>query len=601
MSTVSGKAFDLKILRRVLHFVKPYRVAFNVAMSLTVVLALITIVRTELIGYCIDFVTGVQGKNAFPFLTDFFHSMADGREKVSALTLVTVVIVIFLIAESLFIYFQMYLSNKVAQSVTIDIRTQVFSHITKLRLKYFDNTPIGTLVTRVISDIETVAEIFYEGLIAVVGDMVKLVVVVLVMFLVDWRLALVTLIPIPLLLFATRIFQRSIKKSFQGVRTQVAQMNAFVQEHVTGMSIVQVFNREDIEMKKFEEINKKHRKAHIDSVMAYSVFFPVVEILSALSIAFLIWIGTGLSLNGTVSYGDMVKYILYVNMLYRPIRMLADRFNTLQMGMVGSERVFRVLDTDENIPDNGNVTTEDLKGDIIFNDVWFAYNNDEYVLKGISLEVKHGETVAFVGATGAGKSSVINLVSRLYELHKGTITIDGVDIRDYKIETLRKNIAVVMQDVFLFSDTIHNNITLRDESISREEVIEAAKRVGAHDFIMKLPKNYDYNVRERGATLSTGQRQLISFIRAYVTDPKILILDEATSSVDTESELMIQKAIEKLTEGRTSLVIAHRLSTIQKAKKIIVMDNGKITEQGTHDELLKLNGQYRHLFELQFD
>lgn len=601
MSSVSGKAFDLKILRRVLHFVKPYRIAFNVAMGLTVFLALITIVRTEMIGYCVDFVTGVHGNNAFPFLTDFFHSMVDGKEQVAALTFVTVVIIFLLVAESLFIYYQMFLSNKVAQSVTIDIRTKVFTHITKLRLKYFDNTPIGTLVTRVISDIETIAEIFYEGLIAVVGDMVKLVIIIFVMFMVDWRLALVTLIPIPLLLFATRIFQKSIKKSFQGVRTQVSQMNAFVQEHVTGMSIVQVFNREDMEMKKFEEINKKHRKAHIDSVMAYSIFFPVVEILSALSIAFLIWIGTGLSLNGTVSYGDMVKYILYVNMLYRPIRMLADRFNTLQMGMVGSERVFKVLDTEENIPDNGTVEKNDMKGEILFEDVWFAYNNEEYVLKGISLEVKKGETVAFVGATGAGKSSVINLVSRLYDFQKGKISIDGMDIREYKMESLRKNIAVVMQDVFLFSDTIHNNITLRDESISREQVIEAAKQVGAHEFIMKLPENYDYNVRERGATLSAGQRQLISFIRAYVYNPKILILDEATSSIDTESELMIQKAIDKLTEGRTSIVIAHRLSTIQKAQKIVVMDHGQIVEQGNHDELLKLNGQYRHLFELQFD
>ncbi|MFZ5553325.1 MAG: ABC transporter ATP-binding protein [Bacteroidota bacterium] len=601
MSSVSGKAFDLKILKRVLHFVKPYRFAFNLAMSLTVFLAIVTIIRTELIGYCVDYVAGVNAHHAFPAMGDFFNSLTDGKGRGEALTFVTVVIILFLIAESLFVYYQMYISNKVAQSVTIDIRTRVFRHISSLRLKFFDNTPIGTLVTRVISDIETIAEIFYEGLIAVVGDLVRLVVVIAVMFLVDWRLALVTLIPIPLLLFATRIFQKSIKKSFQGVRTQVSQMNAFVQEHVTGMSIVQVFNREEMEMKKFEEINKKHRKAHIDSVMAYSIFFPVVEILSALSIAFLIWIGTGLSLDGIVSYGDLVKYILYVNMLYRPIRMLADRFNTLQMGMVGSERVFKLLDTNEIIENKGTVTTNEFKGNIRFEDVWFAYTDEEYVLKGISLEVKAGETVAFVGATGAGKSSVINLVSRLYEFQKGKIYIDNVDVRDYTIDTLRKNIAVVMQDVFLFSDTIHHNITLRNDKISREKVIEAAKIVGAHEFIMKLPGNYDYNVRERGATLSAGQRQLISFIRAYVYNPKILILDEATSSVDTESEMLIQKAIEKLTEGRTSIVIAHRLSTIQKAKKIVVMDHGKIVEQGNHDELLKLNGQYHRLFELQFD
>lgn len=598
--SATGKAFDWKILKRVLNYVRPYRTAFNISIGLTIVLAFIGIVRTELLGYIIDYTTGKDAVHPFPGLIDLFDAITTGRSKMSALNIVTLIIVVILLLEAFFQYYQMLLANKVSQSVTIDMRTSLFSHILHFRLKYFDNTAIGTLVTRVISDIETIADIFYEGLISVAGDIVKLVVVLVIMFWVNWELALYTLIPIPLLLLATRVFQKSIKKSFQSVRTQVARLNAFVQEHVTGMSIVQIFNREEEEMDKFKSINKSHRKAHIDSVMAYSIFFPVVEILSALSIAFLVWIGTDLSLEHKLTFGDLVKYILYVNMLYRPIRMLADRFNTLQMGVVGSERVFAILDSEEQISNTGTSHASHLKGDVEFRDVWFAYNEEDYVLKGIDLKVDSGKTVAFVGATGAGKSSVINLLSRLYEFQKGSIEIDGKDIRDYELQSLRKCISVVLQDVFLFSDTIHNNITLRDPSISREQVIEAAKRVGAHDFIMKLPGNYDYNVRERGGTLSVGQRQLISFIRAYVANPSILVLDEATSSVDTESELLIQHAIEKLTEGRTSFVIAHRLSTIQKANLIVVMDHGKIIEMGSHDELLKQNGQYRHLFELQF-
>lgn len=600
MSSVSGKAFDLRILKRVLKYVKPYRVTYNVSILLTVILAFIGIVRTEFLGYIIDYTLQQPNVHPIPGLIDLFHSMVQGKTASGAVGFVTMVIVVLLILEALFYYFQMYMANVVAQSVTIDLRTKLFTHITSFKLKYFDNTAIGTLVTRVISDIETIAQIFYEGLISVMGDLVRLVVVIFVMLWINWELALYTLIPIPLLIVATRVFQKSIKKSFQSVRTQVARLNAFVQEHLTGISVVQIFNREKVELEKFEEINKAHRKANIDSVMAYSIFFPVVEILSALSIAFLLWFGTNLALHSSLTFGDIVKYILYVNMLYRPIRMLADRINTLQMGVVGCERVFNILDTDEAIADNGSVTAEHLKGEVEFKDVWFAYKNEEYVLKGIHLSVAKGEKVAFVGATGAGKSSVINLLSRLYEYQKGEIMIDGINLRDYKISSLRKNISVVMQDVFLFSDTIHNNISLRDPDISREEIINAAKKVGAHDFIMRLPGNYDYNVQERGGTLSVGQRQLISFIRAYVSNPAILILDEATSSVDTESELLIQQAIEKLTEGRTSIIVAHRLSTIQHADKIVVLDHGKILEMGTHEELLKKDGHYRRLFELQF-
>lgn len=600
MSKAGGKAFDFGVLKRVLRYVRPYRSLFVGSIFLTVLLAIIGIIRTELLGYLIDFTTGNHTVRPFPGLVDLFEGLTQGKTPVVALNVVTLVIVFILIAEGFFQYFQMLMANRVAQSVTIDLRTSLFSHLLRFRLKFFDTTPIGTLVTRVISDIETIADIFYEGLISVAGDLVKLFVVIFIMFWVNWELALYTLIPVPLLIITTRIFQRSIKKSFMGVRNQVARLNAFVQEHVTGMSIVQIFNREEVEMDKFKSINKEHRKAHIDSVMAYSIFFPVVEILAALSIAFLVWIGTGLALEGRLTFGDIVKYILYVNMLYRPIRMLADRFNTLQMGVVGSERVFSLLDSDHSIADKGTIEAGHFKGEVSMKDVWFAYNDEEYVLKGINLEVKEGQTIAFVGATGAGKSSLINLLSRLYEFQKGEIRIDGRDIRDYKLMSLRKNIAVVLQDVFLFSDTIHNNISLRDPNISREEIIDASKRVGAHDFIMNLPGNYDYNVRERGSTLSVGQRQLISFIRAYVTNPSILILDEATSSVDTDSELLIQNAIEKLTEGRTSIVIAHRLSTIQQADLIVVMDHGKIIEVGSHQDLLAKNGQYKHLFELQF-
>jgi len=389
--------------------------------------------------------------------------------------------------------------------------------------------------------------------------------------------------------------------AFQDVRTQVARLNAFVQEHITGMNIVQIFNREEEELEKFKAINEKHKQAHIKTVLANSIFFPVVEILSALSLALLVWWGSSEVLAGTVTFGGLVAFILYIYMLFRPIRQLADRFNVLQMGMVASERVFNVLDTEAHIENNGSVSAEKIKGDIKFDDVWFGYKEDDFVLKGISLEAKQGETIALVGSTGAGKTSVINLLSRFYEFQKGDIYIDNQNLRDFELGSLRKNIGVVLQDVFLFSDTIFNNITLNDPNISLEEVIEAAKIVGAHDFIMKLPDNYHYSVGERGSVLSVGQRQLLAFIRAYVYNPKILVLDEATSSVDTESEELIQNAIEKLTAGRTSIVIAHRLATIQKASTIMVMQKGKIVERGNHQELLKQNGQYKKLYELQFE
>jgi ATP-binding cassette subfamily B protein len=576
-----NKAFDFSILKRVIKYVRPYSKLFYMAALLTLVLGALSIVRPWLISFMID--NYIIADKAAEMLLKF-----------------TVIIIALIIIEGILQYYQTFISNKVAQSVTIDLRKDTFKKISHFKLSYFDKTPIGQLVTRVISDIETIADIFSEGIITISGDILKLIAVIIMMFYINYDLALFTLIPIPLLIIATRIFQKSVNKSFRQVRNQVAKLNSFVQEHVTGMSIVQVFNREEIEMQKFKEINREHSKAHIASVMAYSIFFPVVEILSALSIAFLVWRGVHLSLTATISFGELVSYILLVNMLYRPIRMLADRFNTLQMGMVGAERVFKILDTHEEIKDTGTINAQTIKGDIEFRNVSFAYQNENYVIKNISFHVKQGEKIAFVGATGSGKTSIINLLARFYEYGHGDIFIDGRKIEDYTLESIRKNIGVVTQDVFLFSDTILNNITLNNPDITYEQVVDAAKLVGAHDFIMQMPGNYHYQVRERGNTLSVGQRQLISFIRAYVYNPKILVLDEATSSVDTESEYLIQHAIEKLTENRTSIIIAHRLSTIQKADKIIVIDKGNIKESGSHEELLKINGSYKKLFELQF-
>jgi ATP-binding cassette subfamily B protein len=462
------------------------------------------------------------------------------------------------------------------------------------------------LVTRAVSDMETISQIFSQGLISIIGDILKLIGVLTFMFFTNWQLTLFVLIPIPILLIATNIFKKAIKKSFQEVRTSISALNTFVQERVTGMALVKVFGREQREAKSFAEINNRHKKANIKSIWAYSIFFPVVEILSALSLGLLViyillQVGTpGVSFDKLA--GDMTAFILYINMLFRPIRMLADRFNTLQMGMVGSERVFKILDTDEVIVNNGEITELDFDGKLEFSDVSFAYEEPNYVLKNLNFEVNAGETVAFIGATGAGKTSIINLLGRFYEYQKGKIIIDGVDLREIQLPLIRKNISVVLQDVFLYSDTVLNNITLGNNEISREQVIEASKLVGSHEFIMNLPGGYDFNVKERGGLLSVGQRQLIAFIRAYVYQPKVLILDEATSSIDTESEILIQNAIEKLTKGRTSIVIAHRLSTIRNADKIIVLEKGEIVEIGSHAELIRMKeGAYRKLYEYQLE
>lgn len=580
MSAVTGKAFDVSLLKRIFEFIKPYKKSYYLAVSLTVAVAFIAPLRPVLIQYTFD-----------------HYIMIPNASMLLKMTFLMVGLLLF---QSVLQYYQTYLTSWLGQSVIRDLRVKLFKQIVNFRLKFFDNTPIGTLQTRTISDMETIADIFSEGLIIMIGDILQLVVIIVWMMCINWQLALISLSSLPLLLIATKFFQRGIRESFKEVRTQVAHLNTFVQEHVTGMSIVQIFNREAVEMKKFEEINDLHAKANIKSIWYYSVFFPIVEILSAASIGLLVWWGAKEAIHDRVSLGEIVAFIMYINMMFRPIRELADKFNVLQMGMVSSERIFNVMDTDAFIVDKGTVKKDEIKGDIVFENVWFAYNNEDWVLKDVSFTVGAGQSLALVGATGAGKSSIINILTRFYEINKGKITIDGIDIRDYELQNLRRKMSVVLQDVFLFSDTIANNISLNDKDITIEQMAKAAKVVGADGFINQLPDGYDYNVRERGATLSVGQRQLIAFIRTYVYDPKILILDEATSSIDSESEQLIQKATVRITENRTSIIIAHRLATIQKVNKIIVLDHGEIKESGSHQELLKQNGFYKKLYEVQF-
>ncbi|NTE03084.1 ABC transporter ATP-binding protein [Agrobacterium tumefaciens] len=579
---VTGEVYNTGLLKRIFQYVKPYRAVFIWSVILTILLAVISPIRPFLIKYTLD------------------NYILAG--KYAGLVNMTMLMVFMLILQTLIQYNHTLLTNTLGQSVIRDLRINVFNHITKLRLKFFDQTPIGQLITRTVSDLETIADIFSEGLISMIGDSLQVVVIIGVMLYTDWELSIVVLLPVPLLIMATRKFQKAIKISFQEIRNEVSNLNTFLQEHITGISIVQYFARERQEYKKFYAINKRYRDANIRSNWYYSIFFPVVELISAMSLGLLIWYGAKsiLAKPLDVTPGTITQFIIYLGMVFTPIRQLADKFNTLQMGMVGAERVFKVLDTKDTTPNEGRQKPKELAGNIKFKNVWFAYNEDHYVLKDLTFEVKAGETVALVGATGAGKSSTINILNRFYEIGKGKITVDGIEIDDFDIDYLRSHIATVLQDVFLFSDTILNNITLNNSEITIEEVINAAKKVGAHEFIERLPGGYQYNVMERGATLSAGQAQLISFIRALVHNPAILVLDEATSSVDTETELLIQKAIDNLMEGRTSIVIAHRLSTIQKANQIIVLDKGEIKEKGTHQELLKLDGYYKKLYDLQF-
>lgn len=614
MSATQGKAFDVGLFRRVMVLVRPYRRLFWASFALTVLLSGLGILRPILSGYMVDvFHLDDELAGRVPHTEDYHgpdvleRAVGGLRELLGMegapqlLVLLFGLVLVLLVIEALIQFFQAYWTSWLGQAVTYDLRRMLFDRLLAFRLRFFDRTPVGTLVTRTVSDMETIEDIFSQGLLMIMGDLLKLVVVVVVMFVYNWKLALLSMVPIPVLLWATNIFKNSIQKSFQDVRTQVARLNAFVQEHIQGMAIVQVFAREAQEHRKFTAINKAHRSAHIRSVLAYSIFFPVVEVLSAISLAFLIVWGVGDVLAGHTTYGELVAYILFINLLYRPIRQLADRFNVLQMGMVGSERVFGLLDTDVAVVSEGTVEAGAIRGDIAFEHVWFAYNDEDFVLKDISFSVKAGEMVALVGATGSGKSSIVNLLGRSYDHQRGRVTVDGVDVRDYRSEGLRRNIAVVLQDVFLFSGSVLENITLGDPAITRAQVEDAARAVGAHDFIMRLPQGYDTDVRERGSVLSVGQRQLLAFIRAYVHQPRILVLDEATSSVDSVSEQLIQTATEELTRGRTSIVIAHRLSTVQNADRILVIGDGRIVEQGSHQELVAMeHGAYRRLYDLQF-
>lgn len=577
----TGNLVDFQVLKRLFQFAKPYIKQFYLLVFLTILLAILTPIRPYIVQRAID--------NYVP-AGDY-----DG------LVFMTIVLIAHLIILAVVQYSHAYLSGWVGQVIIKDIRVKLYKHLLKLKLKFFDKTPIGRLVTRNVSDIETLSNVFSEGIAALIGDLLQLFFLMGFMLYLDWRLTLVSLSTLPLLIFSTYIFKEKIKVTFNQVRNAVSNLNSFVQEHVTGMNIVQIFSAEKREMDKFKVINKDHTKAHIKSVLYYSIYFPVAEIIQAIAIGMAVWYGArGILVNTDTGPGVIIAFIMYIQMFFRPIRLIADRFNTLQMGIVSSNRIFDLLDSKDHIVDEGDFAPAEIKGNVSFKNVWFAYHDKDYVLKDISFEVEEGQTIALVGATGAGKSSVINLLSRFYEINKGEIEIDGHSVKDYDLGALRRRIGVVQQDVFLFSDTIRHNITLGNPDIPDSKMIEAAKLVGVNKLIERLPGGYDYNVMERGSTLSVGQRQLISFVRAMVYDPKVIVLDEATSSVDTETEELIQGAIEVLMKGRTAIVIAHRLSTIQNADKIIVLDKGEIKEIGKHQELLDNKGFYANLYQMQY-
>lgn len=577
---MARKLFDVALLKRVFRFAAPYRKQLYLSVLLAILLAVISPVRPYLIQLTVD-----------KYISNGLLRMV---------VQITFIQIVLLIVESLMRFVFSYLTSWIGQTVVKDMRLAVYRKVVFQNLGFFDKTPIGTLTTRTINDIEAINDMFSDGLISIIADLLMIFSILGVMLYSDWKLTLISLSVFPILIIATYIFKESVNKSFFRVRNAIASLNAFVQEHITGMFVVQAFSAENLELKKFSRINKDLRKANIDAIFAYSVFFPVVEIISALAIGLLVWYGTVQVLHFHGSFGMIIGFVMYINMLFRPLRTLADKFNTLQMGMVASERVFKVLDSEDFMPNTGTVVAHKLNGDIAFDHVWFAYSGENFVLKDVNFHIKAGEVLAVVGHTGSGKTSMISILNRLYEANKGSIRIDGIDVKDYELESLRRNIGVVLQDVYLFSGSILENITLRNPSISRHQVEQAAKMIGLHDFIMQLPGNYEFDVRERGGMLSLGQRQLIAFIRALLYDPSVLILDEATSSIDTESEHLIQAATDRLMVNRTSIVIAHRLSTIQKANHILVLDKGEVVEFGTHTALLERKGFYYNLHKMQF-
>ena len=596
MEKTEKKKLDIHLLSRVFTYVKPYRLQFTCSLVLALVLSVFAPVRPYLIQLTVNKATGKAVEA--PGWLKIFISEQHLSSALQFILAVTIFQVVFIFIETITRFIFSFTTSWLGQAVVKDMRIEVFDKITRLNQRQFDKTPIGTLTTRTINDIESINDIFSDGLVPILADLFAIVVTLATMFYIDWRLTLISLIPFPILIIATYYFKESVNKSYLRVRNAISALNAFVQEHISGMAIVQAFAAEKREADKFNKINKEHRNANISAIFAYSVFFPVVEIILALSMAFLIWFVADNKLDA----GLLVSFILYLNQIFRPLRVIADKFNVLQMGLIAAERVFKVLENEDMqpSPEQGFFLPEKIKGEIRFDHINFAYNPPHFVLKDVDFHINPGETVAIVGHTGSGKTSIISLINRLYEIQSGNILIDQVDIKDYNIEYLRKHIGVVLQDVFLFSGSIMDNITLRNPQITKSEVMDAAKLIGMHDFIMQLEGNYDFKVMERGSSLSLGQRQLISFIRALLYNPSILILDEATSSIDTDSEILVQKAIEKLIVGRTSIVIAHRLSTIRKANKIIVLDKGEIKEIGTHDQLLERNGFYAKLHQMQF-
>jgi ATP-binding cassette subfamily B multidrug efflux pump len=580
---MKAKAFDSNLFKRILKYTKPYKARLYGVVAFAILLSVFAALRPYLLKQTVD----------------SYIEPLDQEGLLYYAILMGIVLIFEVVSQFYFVYW----ANWLGQDIIKDIRTKLFNHMLTFRMKYFDTAPVGQLVTRSVSDIEQIARIFSQGLFMIISDLLKMIVVLGFMFYMNWRLTWIVILAMPILVYATRVFQQKMQLAFEEVRNQVANMNTFVQERVTGMKIVQLFNREDIEFEKFKEINQKHNKAWIKTILYNSIFFPIADIISSLSLGAVVIYGGFHILDGDkfTTFGDLFSYTMFIGMLFNPLRQIADKFNEMQMGMIAANRVFDILDSENDVQNNGTKIAKHFAGNIRFENVRFSYVKNQEVLKGINLDVKSGETIAIVGATGAGKSTIINLLNRFYEIDSGSIYIDNQNINDFQLESLRKQIAIVLQDVFLFADTIHNNITLNNPNITREEVIEAAKKIGVHKFIKTLPNGYDYDVKERGVMLSSGQRQLIAFLRAYVSNPSILILDEATSSIDTYSEELIQKATERITKGRTSIVIAHRLATIINANKIIVMDKGMIVEQGSHQELVTKNdGYYKNLYESQF-